>query len=194
MEPATGVPPAASAARPPTENNDPAAPAPLKSISLPRRNRFKAFLDDSVGPDTLLFEAAGAGITTGRNAPKEWGGKWDGFARRYASNLGKNFIKQSVTYGLDEALKVDSTFYRSRDRGVAARFRNSVFSAVTARDRRGKRVIGISRIAGSIVANVAAAQVWYPDRYNYVHGVKGAAIAIAFDAAHHLIREFAWKK
>ncbi len=163
-------------------------------IASTGRNRFKAFIRDSIGGDTLLFEAAGAAITTGRNAPKEWGGGSDGFALRFSSNLGKNFIKQSVTYGLDEAFKVDSTFYRSRDRGIAARFRNSVFSAVTAHDRRGRRVISIPKIAGSLVGNVAAAQFWYPDRYNYVHGLKGAAITLAFDMAHNLIREFVWKK
>ena len=178
----------------PASDNPPAGGRTLRPIESTRTNRFKAYIKDSIGTDTLLFEAAGAMITTGRNAPKEWGGRSDGFALRFSSNLGKNFIKQTVTYGLDEGLKVDSTFHRSRDRGIAARFRNSVFSAVTAHDRRGKRVISIPKIAGSLAGNIAAAQFWYPDRYNYVHGLKGTAITLAFDVAHNLIREFVWKK
>jgi len=158
------------------------------------KKRFNNFVNNAVGPFTLLTEAAAAGITTGRNAPKEWGGKWDGFGRRYASNIGKSVIRSGTAYALDEAFKLDSRYYLSRDRSVAARFRNALFSTVTSRNRNGNRVIGIPKIAGSVISNVAAVNLWYPSRYGKVHALKGGAITLGFDAALNLTKEFIWKR
>lgn len=124
------------------------------------KTRFKRYANNVVGPVALGRYAAVAGILTGRNAPKEWGGQWEGFGRRYASNLGESAIKNSVQYGLDVALDVDSHFYLSRDRSIAARSRNAVFSSVTSRNSKGRRVIGIPKIAGNIASNVISAETW----------------------------------
>lgn len=176
-----------------TKIGDEPVEPPYKYVPPTKSSRFRHYLNDAVGPFALMTEAASAGVTTARNAPKEWGGKWEGFGRRFASNMGKNVIKQTTAYALDEALKVDSRFYRSRDRSVAARLRNAVFSSVTARNRKGKRVIGIPKITGSVLANVTAAEVWYPGRYNYVHGLKGGAIGLGLDVGLNIIKEFVWK-
>lgn len=158
------------------------------------RKRFDRYMSNIVGPGTLLQYVGTTALLTLRNTPKEWGTKPEGMARRLANTVAKNVIKESVIYGLDEALKVDSTFYLSRDRSVAARLRNSVFSAVTARNRRGHRVIGIPRLAGSFASGVIASTQWYPNRYDQDHGLKGGAIAIGVTAGVNLFREFVLKR
>ncbi len=156
--------------------------------------RFKGYANRVVGPLALVRYTATAGLTTWRNTPKEWGDKWEGFGRRFASNLGKSAIANTAIYGLDEALKVDSNFYRSRNRSVSARLRNAMFSTFTARKPNGKRTIGIPRITGAVVSNVIASSTWYPDRYDYVHGLKGSAISLGVNVGFNLVREFVWKK
>ncbi|MEK7856948.1 MAG: hypothetical protein AAB288_12715 [Acidobacteriota bacterium] len=157
------------------------------------KRRFKSYVNSVVGPFALTRYTITAGVLTWRNSPDEWGDKWEGFGRRFANGLGKSAVRNTTMYGLDEALKVDSTFYRSRDRSVKARLRNSVFSAVTARDRKGKRVIGIPRIAGGFASEIASSTLWYPARYDYVHGLKGGAISIGVNVGFNLLREFVWK-
>lgn len=156
--------------------------------------RFNRYIASIAGPIALMRYTAVAGVLTYRNAPKEWGGNWEGFGRRFLSNMGESAINNSIKYGLDEALKIDSRFYLSPKRSPAARARNAVFSAVTSRDRHGNRVFGFPKLAGHLVSNVVSAEVWYPSRYDYVHGLKGAAISIAVDGGISLIREFVLKR
>lgn len=132
-----------------TDIEDPAR-APRSDYLRPNADkRFKNYVNNVAGPFALVQYAGKAALLTGRNSPKEWGVERDGFGRRFANEFGKGSIINTTTYGMDEMLKVDSRFYRSRDRSLATRPRNSVFSAVTARNRRGERVIGFPRIAGS---------------------------------------------
>jgi len=158
------------------------------------KTRQKRYLNSLFGPVTLAKTVATAGWGTWRNSPEEWGDNWEGFGRRVASNLGKNVIKQTTTYGLDEVLKVDSRFYRSRKRDIGSRIKNAVISPVTARNREGERVIGIPRIAGTYAAGIVAAEAWYPDRYDWKDGVKSGTMSLGFQAAFNLIKEFVWKK
>jgi hypothetical protein len=180
-----------------------AEPVDTTTIAVARSNwyirpdpkeRRRRYTKSIVGPVAIGRYVMVAGILTGRNAPSEWGGTWDGFGRRFASNLGESAIKNTIRYGLDEVMKVDSHFYLSRNRSVSARARNAAFSAVISRNRSGKRVIGIPKIAGHFVSNIASAELWYPPRYTYRHGLKGAGVSLAVDAGINLFREFVWKK
>ena len=96
--------------------------------------RRKRYINSMVGPWALGRTVATAGISTWRNSPEEWGDNWEGFGRRVASNLGRNVIKQTTKFGIDEALKTDSHFYRSKNKSVSARIGNALISPVTGRD------------------------------------------------------------
>lgn len=155
--------------------------------------RFKRYVNNVVGPFAWARYSISAGMLTWRNSPEEWGDKWEGFGRRFGNALGKSAIRNTTVYALDEAFKYDSNFYRSRDRSVAARLRNSVFSAVTARNKKGKRVVGVPRLVGNFTSNIISSTTWYPPRYDVVHGIKGGAISIGINVGFNLIREFVWK-
>ena len=156
--------------------------------------RRKRYINSMVGPWALGRTVATAGISTWRNSPEEWGDNWEGFGRRVASNLGRNVIKQTTKFGIDEALKTDSHFYRSKNKSVSARIGNALISPVTGRDRSGKRVIGIGNLAGTYGASIISREVWYPDRYDWKDGVKSGTISLGFNAAFNLFKEFVWKK
>jgi hypothetical protein len=156
--------------------------------------RRKRFINSTVGPFALGRMVATAGISTWRNTPEEWGTKWEGFGRRVASNFAKNAIKQTTKFGLDEALRYDSHFYRSQNKSFGARVRNALISPVTARDRNGKRVIGIPNLVGTYTSSIVANEAWYPARYDWKDGVRTGTISLGFNAAYNLFREFVWKK
>lgn len=156
--------------------------------------RAKRFAGSVVGPFALGRVVAGAGISTWRNTPEEWGDKWEGFGRRVASNFGKNAIKQTTVYALDEAFKLDSHYYRSKKKDAGSKVRNALLSTVTARDRNGKRVFGFPRLAGTYGSSIIAYEAWYPSRYDWKDGVKSGTISLGFNAAFNLVKEFIWKK
>lgn len=158
------------------------------------KTRFKRYVNGVAGPSAIATQFAKAGIATWRNSPEEWGDKWEGFGRRVASNLGKNVIEETAKYGLDEALKLDSHFYRSKKRDVASKLRNALLSPVTARDRNGKRVFGLPRIAGYYAASITAAEVWFPARYDYKDGLKSGTISLGLSAVVNVFKEFVLKK
>jgi hypothetical protein len=172
--------------------DDDAAPEPYKRPEP--KVRFKRFIDSTVGPVTIAKNLGTAGIGTARNSPEEWGGQWEGFGRRFGSSMAKGTIKNGVMFGLDEAFKVDSSFYRSRDRSAGAKLKNAVISPFTARNESGKRVIGIPRIAGAFTSGVIASTTWYPERYGVKDGLRSGAISLGFSAAFNVIKEFVWKK
>lgn len=158
------------------------------------KTRFKRYISGIAGPTSLARQVAGAGYGTWSNSPEEWGGQWEGFGKRLASGFGKNVIKQTTIYGLDSAMKLDSHYYRSEKRDVGSKIRNAVISPVTARNSRGKRVVGVPRLVGTYTAAVVAAETWYPDRYDWKDGVRSGTISLGMTVAFNLFKEFVWKK
>ena len=156
--------------------------------------REKRYIKSIFGPYSLAEDVALAGFNTWRNSPEEWGPTWEGFGRRVGSNLGKSIIRHSVQSGLDEVLKVDSYYYRSKDKSFGAKVTNALISPVTARKESGKRTIGIPRIAGIYASSIIAAEAWYPSRYTWKDGLKNGTYSLGFDAGFNLVKEFIWKK
>ena len=156
--------------------------------------RFKRYVNSTVGPFALARQVAGAGFATWRNSPEEWGGQWEGFGKRIASNFGKNLIKQTTIYGLDGALKLDSHYYRATGKSTGAKIKNALISPVTARTSSGRRTIGVPRLVGTYAGNVIARETWYPARYDWKDGVRSGTISLGIGAAYNLFKEFVWKK
>ena len=122
--PASPAPSPSPTAEPPTDRitTSPAYTPPTAKA------RFKRYVNSTVGPFTLARNVAQAGFATATNSPEEWGGQWEGFGKRVASNFGKNLIKQTTIYGLDTALKLDSGYYRATGKSTGAKIRNALIS------------------------------------------------------------------
>ncbi len=169
--------------------------SPINGYVRPNsRTRATRYFKSMFGPTALAKNVASAGYSTWRYSPVEWGDHWEGFGRRFASSLGKGIIKNTVSYGLDETLKLDSHYYRSQKKDFGSKVTNALISPVTARDRHGKRVIGVPRLVGTYTAGIVAAETWFPARYNWKDGVKSGTISLGMNAAFNLVKEFIWKK
>ena len=179
----------------PSPSPDTAAVATANGYVRPDADeRRKRYINSMVGPVALARTVGTAGISTWRNSPEEWGTKWEGFGRRVASNFGRNVIKQTTIYGLDEALKVDSSYHRAKNKGVGGKIANALISPVTARKPNGERTIGVPRLVGTYSAAIISREVWYPDRFDWKDGVRSGTISLGFNAAFNLVKEFIWKK
>jgi hypothetical protein len=155
-----------------------------------RKTRQKRYVKSIFGPVALAKTVVSAGFSTARNSPEEWGGTWEGFGRRVASGFGKNAIKQTTLYALDESFKLDSKFYYSPNRSFGAKVKNALVSPFVARTASGKKVFGFPRVVSTYTSHIIAAETWYPKRYDYKQGLRSATISFGITAAFNLVKEF----
>jgi hypothetical protein len=166
-------------------------PAPISNYVFPtHRERFDRYVKDTVGPFRLARTAASAGIDQWRDTPEEWGQGMKGYGRRFASGMGRNLVQQSVTYGLDEAFGLDSSFRRSEREGFGARVKHAFLETVTSRTKSGNRVLSAPRLAGVYTGAIVATETWYPDRYRYKDGLRMGTNSLITNFGINLVREF----
>ena len=154
------------------------------------KERLKRYINNTVGPFRLVRTAASAGIAQWQDSPEEWGQGMKGYGKRYASGLAQNAIQQTVTYGLDEALNLDTGFKKSKREGFFPRFKDAFVQNVTSRKRNGDRVVSVPRFAGVYTGSIVARETWYPDRYSYKDGLRNGTATLLAGFGINLIREF----
>lgn len=155
-----------------------------------KRERFKRYVSSTVGPFSLLRTGVAAGIGQWRDEPEEWGQGASGYGKRYASGFGQNTIQQTVIYGLDQALGLDTGFQKSKRKGFFPRLKHTLAESFTSHTKTGKRVISVPRLAGAYAGGIIAAETWYPSRYNYKDGLRQGSYSLASSFGINLIREF----
>jgi len=154
------------------------------------RERFNRYVKSTIGPFRLARTAASAGIEQWRDSPEEWGQGAKGYGKRFASGLAQNAIHQTVEYGLDEAMGLDTGFQRSKKEGFFPRFKDVLIQNVTSRTRSGDRVISVPRFAGVYTGAIVARETWYPDRYTYKDGLRSGTTTLVMGFGINLLREF----
>lgn len=155
-----------------------------------RRERFNRYVKSTIGPFSLLNTAVSAGIKQWRDDPKEWEQGASGYGKRYASSFGRRAIEQTIIYGLDSALGLDTGFKKSTRQGFWPRMKDALAENITSRTRTGKRVISVPRISGVYASRIIRAETWYPSRYNYKDGLRSGTRSLATGFGMNLIREF----
>ena len=174
----------------PTPSPSPAATANSTYVFPTKGERFKRYVNSTVGPFRLGRTAVSAGLDQWKDNPEEWGQGMKGYGKRYASGLGRNAIQQTITYGLDSALNLDTGFERSNRDGFLPRLKHALLENVTSRTRSGKRVISAPRFVGVYSGAAIASETWYPERYSYKDGLRNGTATILTGFGINLIREF----
>jgi hypothetical protein len=152
--------------------------------------RFHRFVMNTVGPLALLKSAGSAALNQWDDNPVEWGQGAKGYGKRLGSNLGGNAIRQTVTYGLSEAFRLDTGFERSKRKGFWPRLSDALIQNFTSRTRSGKRVLSAPILAGTFVGAIIPTESWYPSRYSYKDGLREGSYSLATGFALNVIREF----
>lgn len=166
-----------------------ASPAPTY-VFPDNQERFRRYLRSTVGPFAFLRTGASAGFQQANDSPEEWGQGMEGYGKRFASSFGRNAIQQTVTYGLDELMDLDTGFKRSTRSGFGARLKDALLQNVTSRTRSGKRVISAPRLVGVYTGGVVAAEGWYPERYSYKDGLRSGTRSLVIGFGINVVREF----
>jgi hypothetical protein len=179
-----------------TNSNPPASAASqAKQASKPfvfptRRERFNGYVKSTVGPSSFAGSAVKAGIDQWTDHPEEWEQGASGYGRRFASDFGRNAIQQTVVYGLDSALGLDTKFRRSTRKGFFPRMTDALAENVTSRNKSGKRVISVPRLSGVYLSRIIQTEAWYPERYSYKDGLRSGTHSLAIGFGINLLREF----
>lgn len=154
------------------------------------RERFNKYVKDTVGPFRLVRTGVNAGLDQWSDKPPEWGQGMKGYGKRFASGLGQNAIQQTVTYGLDEAMDLDTGFKRSTREGFFPRLKDALLENVTSRTKSGKRVVSVPRFVGVYTGAIVATETWYPERYSYKDGLRHGTKNLLTSFGINIVREF----
>jgi hypothetical protein len=164
---------------------------PAKPFVFPtKRERFNRYVKSTVGPYSLLGIGVSAGINQWRDNPEEWEQGASGYGKRYASGFGRNLIQQTVIYGLDSAMGLDTRFRKSPRKGFFPRMKDALAENITSRNREGKRVFSVPRVSGVYASGIIANEAWYPERYNYKDGLRSGSRTMLTGFGLNLVREF----
>ena len=155
-----------------------------------RRERFNRYVKSTIGPFSLLNTAVSPGINQWRDNPEEWEQGASGYGKRYASSFGRKAIQQTVIYGLDSSLGLDTGFKKSTRKGFWPRMTDALAENITSRTRTGKRVISVPRISGVYASRIIRAETWYPSRYDYKDGLRSGTRSLVTGFGMNLVREF----
>lgn len=164
---------------------------PAKPFVFPtKRERFNRYVKSTVGPYSLLGIGVSAGINQWRDNPEEWEQGASGYGKRYASGFGRNLIQQTVVYGLDSAMGLDTRFRKSARKGFFPRMKDALAENITSRNRMGKRVFSVPRVSGVYASGIISNEAWYPERYNYKDGLRSGTRTLLTGFGMNLVREF----
>ena len=144
-------------------------PPPIDQIYMRPSEKTQAtnYLFDAFGPYPMVGAAVTAGINQYGNSPPEWGQGAAGYFSRVGSDYGIAAVATTARYGLAEALREDTLYYRCECAGVWPRARYAMLSTFTARrGNDGHRVFSLPALIAPYAGTMTAVYGWYPNRYS----------------------------
>ncbi|MEP6961546.1 MAG: hypothetical protein ABI995_05685 [Acidobacteriota bacterium] len=144
---------------PPTlaATNNSSAPQPFTLAA-----RYKWVLNGSTGAKTIggyLFSSA---LSTGRNAPPEYGPHWDGYAKRIGLKISTGATGRMLEASIGALWGEDPRYEKASGRPLTHRLWNIARMSVLARNRRGELVPAYARYI-AVPANSFVSNAWRPD-------------------------------
>src|ERR1022692_3412337 len=131
------------------------------------KTKIQNYLFDAFGPYPASGSAFAAGISQAYNTPPEWRQGAEGYGKRFGSDFGIAAITTTMRYGLAEAFREDTLYYRCQCKGVFPRLRHALISTLTARrGQDGHSVFSFPALVAPYAGTMTAVYAWYPDRYD----------------------------
>jgi len=131
-----------------------------------QRTKISNYIFDAYGPYPIVGAGIVAAINQENNTPPEWNQGAEGFGKRFGSDFAIGAVGTTTRYGLSEAFKQDSLYYRCECRGIFPRASHAVISTFTARSGEdGHRVFSVPSLIAPYAGSMTAVYGWYPNRY-----------------------------
>jgi hypothetical protein len=138
----------------------------LKYISPTQRTKVNNYMFDAFGPYPIAGAAFAAGINQLSNEPPEWKQGFKGYSKRFGSDFGIAAVGTTTRYGLAQALREDTLYYRCECSGLMPRMSHAMISTFTARrGESGRRVFSVPALVAPYAGSFTAIYGWYPDRF-----------------------------
>jgi len=132
-----------------------------------QQTKLRNYTFDAFGPYPIVGAAFAAGMSQAYNTPPEWKQGAAGFGRRIGSDFGIAVVSTTARYGLAQAFKEDTLYYRCECKGVLPQLRHAIISTLTARrGDDGHRVFSFPALIAPYAGAMTAVYAWYPGRYN----------------------------
>jgi hypothetical protein len=156
-----------------------------------QKTKLRNYVFDTFGPYPIAGAALAAGIGQAYNTPPEWGQGAEGYGKRIGSYFGIAAVSTTTRYGLAQAFKEDTLYYRCECKGIFPRFRHAVISTLTARrGEDGHRVFSFPALIAPYAGTMTAVYAWYPGRYNGEDAFRMGNYTMLTYAAGNLALEF----
>lgn len=166
------------------------APAIFAQRATERRfdsGRTHEYMNSIVSPLALLGVAVGTAADQLRDDPPDWNGS-SGFAKRFASNVGRLAVQETVHHGLAAAMDRSTWYYPCTCQTPGSRIGHAFVEAFTDHDRAGHTALSVSRIAGAY-SGAFAQQLWRPGVSNEEAVITGTT-TLVLGGVVNLWREF----
>jgi hypothetical protein len=132
-----------------------------------QKTKLRNYAFDAFGPYPIAGAAFAAGLGQAHNTPPEWKQGAEGFGKRIGSDFGIAAVSTTTRYGLAQAFKEDTLYYRCECKGLFPRLRHAVTSTLTARrGDDGHRVFSFPALIAPYAGAMTAVYAWYPGRYD----------------------------
>jgi hypothetical protein len=155
------------------------------------RQKIRNFAFDAFGPYAFAGAAIAGGFDQAETRPPEWGQGWDAYGVRVANSFGISLVTTSTRYGLAEAFREDTLYYRCGCRGFFPRLEHAMISTVTARrGSDGHRAFSFPAVAAPYAGTMTATLGWYPARFSPMDGFRMGSYNLLGQAAQNLAFEF----
>jgi hypothetical protein len=118
--------------------------------------RLKWFIENTLGPRSLVAGVVSAGVGTGLDRPREYGGGGQGFYRRYEMRLAGISAGNAMEATLGAIWKEDPRYYRVPKEPFTARVRNVIEMAFVAYRSDGNFAPAYARYIGIAGSNFLA--------------------------------------
>ena len=162
-------------------SSDPSTPAVVPDaprVQLPYQRPtqkviFTNYTFDAFGPYPIVGAMFAAGINQLGNSPPEWHQGMEGYGKRFGSDFAIAAVGTTTRFGLAEAFKEDTLYYRCECSGVFPRLRHAAISTLTSRrGLDGHRVFSMPALVAPYAGSMSAVYGWYPDRYSAKDGFR----------------------
>lgn len=143
------------------------APPDLIYSRPTQRTKLRNYVFDAFGPYPFAGAALAAAIGQASDKPPAWKQGTKGYSKRFGSAFGIAAVSTTTRYGLAQAFKEDTLYYRCECKGVFPRLHHAVISTLTARrGEDGHRVFSFPALIAPYAGAMTAVYAWYPGRYN----------------------------
>ena len=146
---------------------------------------------DAIGPYPAVGAASVAGINQFSNSPPEWHQGMEGYGKRFGSDFAITAISTTARYGLAEAFKQDTLYYRCDCVGLVPRLKYAALSTLTGRRGvEGHRVFSFPALIAPYVGSMTAVYAWYPNRFGAKDAFRSGNYSLLSSMGSNIALEF----